>query len=185
MAYDIFLGHTSRDWSCGNVAAPVVPGMPRQQADMPQLDSKTLAATTRREIDANTREMIRLTNLKRLPEVERKAFGVFFKKWLTFNETHREGFGEKFEGPDYVSLWNFREANKRFTDRLTVFANMAKTPLKTPVSQPVAQSVVPSTALVQFRPEGSLSPVSPRPWGWLLGLGLGLAGLGFIVGKGR
>ena len=172
MALDLIFGKTKRNWSCGAYGAFAMPDQPATPSPT-QLSSSDLASLTRSEIDKNTRETIRLTNEKRLPELERKAFGAFFRKWLNFFDT-RKG---TFKGPDYVALWNFRDANKRFTERLATFAVLAKTPLHQPVD------LVKSAEVALTRPPGYDPFSTPRPWGWLLGLGLGLAGLGFITGK--
>lgn len=133
-------------------------------------DAKKIGGLVKAEIQKNFNDIVRLDTAKRLPIVERKAFGVFLRKWFDFNFA-RDG---KYTEDDFVALVNFREANKRFTERLTIFDQMAKTPLKQPVAV---------TSMVQFHPPGSQAPDAPRPWGWLLGLGLGLAGLSFITNK--
>ena len=170
MAHDLIFGKTSRDWSlgrsslCGILLDPTITSQLAEQGLKPAFETRALAKKVRADIDKNVREMTRLTNEKRLPEVERKAFGVFFRKWLAFNEEKNQ----KFTSDDFVALTNFSEANKRFTERLAVFTQMAKTPLKTPVGPVESVALVPTV-------EGG------KPWGFWMGLGLGVLGLGFLA----
>jgi hypothetical protein len=174
MAYDLILGQTSRDWSIGNSSMcgssyaldPGTSSFDQNAREYLTKDSVALGKAARDEIDKNTREAIRLTNDKRLPEVDRKAFGAFFKKWLAFNESKKG----KFVGSDYVAILNFREANKRFTERLAVFAQLAAIPLKTPVAP------LPSSTAMTVPAPAKVKPPA-FPWGFLMGLSLGLVGL--------
>jgi hypothetical protein len=172
MSFDLIFGKTHRDWSCGAVLAldDVKDSQALRDDLFARRDSKKLGSLVKAEIQKNFTTIVRLDTAKRLPVAERKAFGTFMRKWIDFNYNKNGRFVES----DFVALMNFREANKRFTERLTVFDKIARTPLKQPLA---------STAMVPFSPPGSQAPESPRPWGWLLGLGLGLAGLGFITTK--
>jgi hypothetical protein len=171
MAYDLIFGKTRRNWSCGSVLALADAKTPLTYDFAAKGDAKRVGALVREEIQKNVNTIVRLDTAKRLPIAVRKEFGGFMRKWYDFN-TPRDG---KYTANDFVALLNFREANKRFTERLNIFDQLAKTPLKQPVAP---------TSLVPFGLPGS-QPPSPRPWGWLLGLGLGLAGLGFVAGKAR
>ena len=170
MAYDLIFGKTTRNWGCGSVQALADVKSPDALKDdiFARRDAKRVGALVKEEIQKNFNTIVRLDTANRLPVAERKAFGGFMKKWVAFNYD-KDG---RYTEADFVALMNFREANKRFTERLNVFEHVAKTPLKKPVVD-----------LVPFVPAGSQSPDSPRPWGWLLGLGLGLAGLGFVANK--
>ena len=174
MAFDLIFGRTRRDWSCGAVLAldDVKDSRAIQDDLFARKDSKKIGSLVKSEIQKNFNTIVRLDTAKRLPIAERKAFGIFMRKWVDFNYNKNSQFTEA----DFVTLMNFREANKRFTERLAVFDQVAKTPLKKPLA---------TAAMIHFSPPGSQAPESPRPWGWLLGLGLGLAGLGFITGKMR
>jgi hypothetical protein len=184
MAHDLILGKTRHDWSCGSWLSLPTEASRRQLAlDVSaQTDSKKLGQLVRDEIQKNYSTIVRLDAAKRLPVVERKAFGVFMRKWVDFGAAHAQASAQPvFTSDDVVALRNFREANQRFTERLAVFDQMARTPLKKPLRlAPAADSEI-----IQFHPPGWQSPSSGRPWGWLLGLGLGLAGLGFLAGKNR
>ena len=195
MAYDLIFGRTRRDWSCGgtgtqSLGALGILSLPteasRRQLALDvsaQADSKRLGQLVRDEIQKNYDTIVRLDTAKRLPVVERKAFGGFMRKWVEFGSAHTAGNSAQpaFTNEDVVALRNFREANRRFTDRLAVFDQMARTPLReTPRLAPAT-----SSNAIQFHPPGWQIPHSDRPWGWLLGLGLGLAGLGFLAGKKR
>jgi hypothetical protein len=173
MSFDLIFGKTQRDWSCGAVLALEDVKNPQALQDdlFARRDSKKLGSLVKAEIQKNFTTIVRLDTAKRLPVAERKAFGAFMRKWVDFNFKKNSQFAES----DFVALMNFREANKRFTERLAVFDKVAQTPLKQPL--------VTTTTVVPFLPPGSQAPESPRPWGWLLGLGLGLAGLGFITTK--
>jgi hypothetical protein len=169
MAYDLIFGSTSRDWSCGGVMSFAEAKDPKKlQYDLfANQDASKLGSLVKKEIQENFNTAFRLENTKRLPLAERQAFCRFMTKWVDFNFQK----DEKFSKEDFITLLNFREANKRFTERLAVFDQLAKTPLKTPVA---------STALAKG-PAGSPPPAPPsRAWAWLLSLGLGLAGLSFI-----
>ena len=187
MARDLILGKTNRDWSCGIWAGPVWAGPDKSHKQLAldvaaQIDSKKLGQLVREEIQKNYDTIVRLDTARRLPVVERKAFGVFMRKWVDFGSSRAQKSAQPvFAGEDVVALKNFREANRRFTDRLVVFDQMAKTPIK----EPVKLTPVTSTEMTQFHPPGWQGPTAPRPWGWLISLGLGLAGLGFLVGKNR
>ena len=176
MAYDLIFGKTSRDWSCGGqiLSLADVRDNPRAIEDdlFARRDAKRIGVLAREEIQKNFTNIVRLDTAKRLPVAVRKEFGGFLRKWYAFNEP-RNG---KYTEADFVALVNFREANKRFTERLAIFDQLAKTPLKQPVAP---------TSLVPFGLPGSQAPASPRPWGWLLGLGLSLAGVGFLAGKAK
>ena len=210
MAYDLIFGKTRRDWSCGGLGAqrvfdstlgsqtlgsqtlgaqgilslPTESSRRQLALDVSaQTDSKKLGQLVRDEIQKNYDTIVRLDTARRLPVVERRAFGGFMRKWVDFGASRTTGnrAQPEFTGEDVVALRNFREANQRFTDRLAVFDQMAKTPLReTPRLAPAT-----SSNAIQFHPPGWQTPPSDRPWGWLLGLGLGLAGLGFLAGKKR
>ena len=180
MAHDLIFGKTNRDWSCGVWTGPDKEHRQLALDVAAQTDSKKLGQLVRDEIQRNYTTIVRLDTAKRLPVVERKAFGVFMRKWIDFGTAHTQKSAQPiFTSEDIVALNNFREANKRFTERLNIFDQMAKTPLK----EPVKITPTTSTDMVQFHPPGWQGPSAPRPWGWLLSLGLGLAGLGFLVGK--
>jgi hypothetical protein len=87
--------------------------------------------------------------------------------------------GRKFKGEDVVALRNFREANRRFTERLAVFEKVAKTPLK----EPVAMLPAPSGSMIPFQPPEAIAPASPLPWGWIVGVGASLGCIGFLYGR--
>ena len=179
MAHDLVFGRTARDWSCGGEILSLADA---KNPDQPQYDlfarrdAKRLGVLVKEEIQKNFTTIVRLDTAKRLPLAVRKEFGGFFRKWYDFN-TPRDG---KYTEADFMALLNFREANKRFTERLAIFDKLAKTPLKQPLVTPTT-----NVALTTFSPLGTPSPSTPRPWGWLLGLGLGLAGVGFLAGKAR
>lgn len=178
MAHDLIFGKTSRDWSCGALVQRFPTSSP-VQADLDVAietsasSVESLFQEVRKAIQQNFDSAVRLTRAKRLPGAEWKSFSQFMNKWLAFGLSKNGTFG-----PDDIdSLAAFREANKRFTERLAVYLNIANTPLKKPIQLPLPAPV-------------ALAPTAPPPdksgggsWGWLLGLGLGLAGLGFIVGK--
>ena len=176
MAYDLIFGKTSRNWSCGAVLSLADAQNPDALKDdlFARRDAKQVGSLVKNEIQQNYNTIVRLDTAKRLPLAVRKEFGSFMRKWYDFN-VPRDG---KYTQNDFMALLNFREANKRFTERLTIFDKLAKTPLKQPLSPPTG-----TTAMTPFSPPGSLIPETPRPWGWLLGLGLGLAGMGFLAGK--
>jgi len=182
MAHDLVFGKTRRDWSCGVWAGPDRSHKQLALDVNAEIDSKKLGQLVREEIQKNYDTIVRLDAARRLPVVERKAFGVFMRKWVDFGAVHAQKSAQPvFAGEDVVALKNFREANRRFTDRLAIFDQMAKTPVREPLK------LTPVTAMetVQFHPPGWEGPSAPRPWGWLISLGLGLAGLGFLVGKNR
>ena len=176
MAYDLIFGKTSRDWSCGKQLLSLADARDpnRSENDLfTRRDTKRLGALVKDEIQTNFKTILRLDTAKRLPVATRKEYGNFFRKWYDFNYP-RDG---KYTDQDFVALLNFREANKRFTERLAVYDQLAKTPIKQPITP---------TSLVPLGfPGGGPAPSTPRPWGWLLGLGLGLAGAGFLAGKAR
>ena len=178
MAYDLIVGKTKRDWSCGSILSLPTEAAKRETTvdTFAQLEAPEIGNAVRNEIQKNYNTIVRLDTAKRLPVAVRKEFGGFLKKWLAFGTSHNG----KFSGIDTVALNNFREANKRFTERLLVFDRLAKTPLTMPLKQPA-----PPVALTLFHPPGWQAPTSPRPWGWLLSLGLGLLGLRFLAGKNR
>jgi hypothetical protein len=174
MAYDLIFGKIRRNWSCGAVLSLTdaqAPGTLEYDLSAKR-DALRVGSLARAEIQENINTIVRLDTAKRLPLAVRKEFGGFLKKWYDFNTPR----GGKYTPRDFIALVNFREANKRFTERLVIFDQLAKTPLKQPVSP---------TSLVPLGLPGSLQPLPARPWGWLFGLGLSLAGLGFIAGKAR
>jgi hypothetical protein len=174
MAHDLIFGKLARDWSCGAVLSLADVKDPKAlEYDLfATRDAKRIGSLAKEEIQKNFATIVKLDTAKRLPVAVRKEFGAFMRKWVDFNYARNSKYAER----DFVALMNFREANKRFTERLAIFDQLAKTPLKQPVSP---------TSLVPFGLPGSQAPTTPRPWGWLLGLGLGLAGLGFVAGKAR
>jgi hypothetical protein len=174
MAYDLIFGKTARNWGCGAVLALADVQNPQElETDLfARRDANRIGALAKEEIQKNFTTIVRLDTAKRLPVAFRKEFGGFMRKWVNFNYG-RDG---KYTERDFVSLLNFREANKRFTERLNVFDQLAKTPLKQPVAP---------TSLVPFGLPGAQAAATPRPWGLILGLGLGLAGLGYAAGKTR
>jgi hypothetical protein len=179
MAHDLIFGKLARDWSCGAVLSLADVKDPKSlEYDLfATRDAKRIGSLAKEEIQKNFATIVKLDTAKRLPIAVRKEFGAFMRKWVDFNYARNSKYAER----DFVALMNFREANKRFTERLAIFDQLAKTPLK----QPVAPTLGSSPSLVPFRLPSSQAPITPRPWGWLLGLGLGLAGLGFIAGKAR
>jgi hypothetical protein len=185
MSYDLIFGRTHRDWSCGSL----INKFPGQTPDIQQQSLDTaievsnqsvekLFADTRKEIQNNYDAVQRLTRAKRLPAVEHKSFASFLEKWLDYGLSKNGIFGPD----DIEQLTAYREANKRFTERPAIFINVAATPLKKPVVLPPALTAATTTSLVP-------STVPPTASGgsgfgsWLLGIGLGLFGLGFIVRK--
>jgi len=176
MSYDLILGQTSRDWSCGGEMPSLT-----TEAKKPSTPSMAVedAEKVRWEIDTNANLVLRLMKAKRLPEAERLAFGKFFKKWSDYYSAHRG----KFVPRDQLALWNFRKVNQQFGARLAVFETVARTPIKPPVapSPDTSARASTSTALVPtkppFRPPGSSAPSSVRAWTVLLGAGLGIAAL--------
>lgn len=172
MAHDLIFGSTSRDWSCGSVLSfSDVKNPETLEHDLfANRDVSTLGPIVKKEIQANFDTAFRLENAKRLPLAERQAFGRFMSRWVDFNFKK----DEKFTKSDFVPLLNFREANKRFTERLAVLDRLAKTPLKTPLA---------TTALAQVPAGGQQLAPRRSPWAWLWGLGLGLAGVAFVKTK--
>jgi hypothetical protein len=174
MAYDLIFGKTTRNWSCGAAMSLAEVQDPQTLQDdlFIRRDVKRLGSLTREEIQKNFNTIVRLDTAKRLPIAVRKEFGGFLRKWYDFNIPRNA----KYVDADFIALINFREANKRFTERLTIYDQLAKTPLKQPVAP---------TSLVPFGLPGEHPPSTPRPWGWILSLGLGLAGIGFLAGKAK
>jgi hypothetical protein len=178
MAYDLIFGKTSRNWSCGAVLslADAQDASKLNNDLFARRDAKRIGVLVKEEIQQNFTTIVRLDTAKRLPMAVRKEFSGFVRKWYDFN-TPRDG---KYTQADFMALLNFREANKRFTERLTIFDKLAKTPLKQPLTPSSS-----STSMVPFSPPGSQIEDSPKPWGLILGLGLSLAGVGFLAGKAR
>ena len=182
MAYDLIFGKTKHDWSIGGSIVNRNPSSTTLEVDAAtDVSNKAveqLFADTRREIQANWDTTQRLTRAKRLPAVEAKNVATFVNKWLNFGLSKNGVFYPE----DIESLTQYREANKRFTERLAVFTHVASTPLKKPLSLPPAAPVAlpgDSTALATVpQPPSSSSFLS-----WLLGIAL--VGLGFVVGKRR
>jgi len=185
MSYDLVFGKIHRDWSCGSLITKT----PWQASDAQQQSLDTaievsnqsvekLFTDTRKEIQNNYDAVQRLTRAKRLPAVERKSFASFLEKWLDYGLSKNGLFGPE----DIEQLTTYREANKRFTERLAIFINVAATPLKKPIALPPALTAAATTAMVP-------ATVPPAASGggsiavWLLGIGLGFLGLGFMTGK--
>lgn len=168
MAIDLLFGKTSRDWSCGYYHKDEKLATEVKADTSAKRDVAKIGPAARAEVQQNINKMVQLSSAGRVPEVERKAFGKFLEKWFAF-ALPRDG---KFRGEDYVALSNFREANRRFAERLAVFEKMAATPLvKSPLAP--APPATPPAALV----------TAPRT-GWValvIGALLGAAGLGFLV----
>lgn len=177
MAYDLVFGKTSRNFSCGAQVAKSLYDL--EPSGSPDGEYKytspvDLGKKVKDEIQKNFDTAFRLTNAKRLPEVERKNFGLFMKKWLEFASPKTP----KFKEEDLVMLMNFRKANERFTERFAIFDKMASTPLKVPVE------IKPeSKAMVQFVPPGTMLEKPKFPWILTSIFGLGVGILGFVFGK--
>jgi hypothetical protein len=170
MAMDLFLGRTGWNWSRG-VKASSVCGAGTELFTVLEDMPPALAERIRGEIDATSRETIRLINLKRLPEADRNTWKRFFKKWLVY----WDGKKGDFSSQDRVTLINFQKANKLFSDRIAIFSQVAKTPLVPRKKEEKIEK--------PFRPEGSTPPSGGSSWKWLVGVGLGMIGLGFLSGR--
>jgi hypothetical protein len=170
MAYDLIFGKTRRNWGCGALISLPPSEFQQQMArdSIAKIEVDKLGKLVRDEIQKNFNAILALHANGRIPEADRKAFGPFLKKWIDFG-LDRNG---KFQAADIVPLKNFREANKRFSERLKVFSQVASTPLKQPLV------LAESKELVPFHPPGWKSPETSRPWAWLFALG---AGLGFLL----
>lgn len=189
MAHDLIFGKTDRDWSCGFVPAALLavsaakkyqkskkdkraritstPGEARTKLAetlVAKGDAQGLGDIVRMEIQENANKADALGKAGKLPAAERQAFGSFMNKWLTYAVEKNGTYVQE----DLLRILQFRAANRRFTERLTVIEKLGKTPPSQPLVKPEE-----STALV---PAGEKSSV------WLVALGLGAGLLGLLFG---
>jgi hypothetical protein len=174
MAHDLILGKINRDWSCGDlIERHPWPEQPGPENAPPSSDPRAegLFAETRSAIQSNFDTVQRLSRARRLPKSERKEFTDFMSKWMNFGMA-KQG---TLTAADVATIAQFRDANKQFTERLASY------------SRPSGEA--PKDAA--RRPDLPTSPGSPEappaeqkiPWGWVIALGVGVAGLGYAVGK--
>ena len=158
MSTDLFLGRTTRDWSCGG--ALVDPSQPWSG----QPPAPVLADLVRAEVSRSADLALKLRRAGRLPDADWRSAGQLHRRWVDFCDRHpRERFGEA----DALALWNFREANKKLYGRLRVLAALASP------ARPAG-----TRELVPVKPDA-------RPWYALLGAALALVGAGLLTKKGR
>lgn len=184
MAHDLILGKTNRDWSCGEIADNFISATISTSVDetrqrlaeslVAKGDAQGLGNIVRSEIQANADLAVTLASTGKLPVSERKAFGVFMKKWVAYA-------GEKngrYVQDDFMRILQFRATNRRFTERLAVFDRMSKVA----PGEPLVATPLP---LLQPAPGTALVPASMAPSGWMVKLGLGLGIIGLFLGLTR
>lgn len=187
MAYDLALGQTSRDWSCGESAVLArarearVVGVGVTGPQSPKGDPKPaletaadanpveLAETVRSEIARNASLAIRLKKAKRLPEAEFATYRKFHTAWIDYWDFHKG----RFRAQDNLNLWNLRELNKQFAKRFKILDDLAKTPIKRPAAPGTPLETTTEIAL----PSRS---VTGYPWMVLLGAGLTIGTLAWF-----
>lgn len=175
MSYDLVLGKTSRDWSCGSGPVAIAPSpvpVPASGIEtIAAMNPTTLAINTRNEIARCANTIMSLKRASRLPEAEFVAYRKFHSKWIDFWDFH----SGKFRSQDLLNLWNLREINRQFIARVKILGKLAQTPIKRPVS--------PSGPLEKIT-ETSLTPVTKGP-SWLFwGISSALVGiLSFLGGR--
>jgi len=158
MSLDLFLGRTSRDWSCGGRLVDTT------QPWSGQPPAPVLAGQVRSEVNRSAGLATRLRRAGRLPDADWRTVGQFHRRWVDFCDRHpREEFGEA----DTLALWNFREANKKISGRLRVLAALAS-----PARPAGTKELTPART-------------DARPWYALLGAALALVGAGLLTKKGR
>jgi hypothetical protein len=158
VSLDLFLGKTSRDWSCGGALVDST------QPWSGQPPAPVLAGLVRAEVSRSAGLAVKLRRAGRLPDADWRSLGQFHRRWVDFCDRHpRERFGEA----DVLALWNFREANKKLADKLRVLAALAS-----------PARVAETKEMVPVRPDA-------KPWYALLGATLALVGAGLLTMKGR
>ena len=158
MSLDLFLGRTSRDWSCGGRLVDTT------QPWSGQPPAPVLAGQVRSEVNQSAGLAIKLRKAGRLPDADWRVFGQFHRRWVDYCDRHpRERFGET----DTLALWNFREANRKLHARLRVLAALAS-----PARPAETRELAPARSV-------------PGPWYALLGAALALVGAGLLTKKGR
>jgi hypothetical protein len=157
MARDLILGRTSRGWGrtgCG--AYPFTsPTQDRQRFEDVQASREVgdLARDTAAEIRQNYDRVFTLTNAGKMPAADRQNFGKFLRRWQDFSMP-KNG---KFEGADYVSLSNFRDANRKFGSRIAAAA--------------ASRAAAPATPTPALQSGPTALPTGRLVVGLLLGLG--------------
>jgi len=153
---DLFLGKTSRDWSCGGALVDTT------QPWSGQPPAPELAALVRAEVTRSTGLALKLRRAGRLPDADWRSIGQFHKRWVDYCDRHPR---ERFSEADTLALWNFREANRKLAARLRVLADLAS-----PAGPTGTRELAPASN-------------GARPWYALLGAALALAGVGLLNHK--
>ena len=177
MAYDLILGTTTRDWSCGRLA-PALSSTSRSFEATASMDPSALAEAVRHEIATNTSLALRLHKAGRLPVSDFNAYRKFHSAWIAFSDRRAGRWAVK----DRLNLWNLQELNRQFASRFAVFDKVASTKLRKPGAPGPAEL----DTRIAFRPPGSVAEAVGHPWAILLGAGLTLGALTWFGGqKGR
>ena len=164
MAYDLALGQTSRDWSCGGRAIPTPKPTLESAADANPIE---LAETVRSEIARNASLAIQLKKTKHLPDAEFAAYRKFHSAWIDYWDFHKG----RFRAQDNLNLWNLRELNKQFAGRFKILDDLAKTSIKRPMA-PRTPLETTTEITLPSQPGGSVASAVGHPWAVLLGAGL-------------
>lgn len=176
MAYDLILGNTNRDWSCGRLIEAPAP-ISRSFETTASMDPAALAEVVRHEIATNTSLALRLHKAGRLPGSDYNAYRKFHSAWIAFSD-RRAG---RWAAKDRLNLWNLRELNRQFSGRFSVFDKVASTKLQ----RPGTPGPVELDTRIAFRPPGSVAEAVGHPWAILLGAGLTLGALTWLGGQKR
>lgn len=155
MAYDLVIGATRRDWSCGQSPPPSAP------AARPA-DPRLLGEEARARVAGAASLAARLSRSGRLPPADRDVAARFYQKWTAFWSSRRG----RFSRADVPRLLAFREAAGGLRARLEKFEEIARTPVRTSPKSPSAAT--------------ALSPSPPRAtlWAVLAGAAAALLGVG-------
>lgn len=136
MAYDLLLGNTTRDWSCG-IALYSTPAK-RGERVLAAIEVRDLGKLVETEIQQNFREIVRLQTAKKMPVDLRRSFKPLLSRWQDFSRP-KNG---KFVEADYLELVNFRDENRLFTQKLA-----ALTPAATSIPAATSAPTTPPPAL--------------------------------------
>ncbi len=199
MAYDLVFGQIARNWSSGaHLQSNTSSTSNSKLDDTADMPTDALAEATRSEIAKNASLAMRLNKERIYPDAEYEGFKKFHDSWMTYSSQHQAQPGDNpdlwhpttwfpstFGKQDKIALWNFREINKPYTERLTKLAQhkgKARSRLS-PHPHPQSVSSIPEASASSVSPD-SHPVTSSIPWLAVLGIGLSVGALVVMSAKG-